>query len=475
MVGIGGCDYCGEFCASLGVNAVENFEFNGWIPESAKDRHRDLVARRIDCSFEDGDEYSPGRHVGPLHDRRGRKLATCRHCTSRSQMDIGWDSSLDHGSCTQCWEKVAGGMVLRRLRALAGNPSWTSLPTSASEENAPHLSTSLADRARVAAAVTEYLGPRALPITWVPSPLGVVTALQSVLDRHPDLDARPDAGEPVRWSIRATPVAIESNGAETDVDLSAEDEDDDGDDDEGIASGMVLPEGPGAAIARVIAAAIAGSSDTPVARAVGIVADAGQFSDLGAELSGDGDPIDRLRAELRASAGPVVVLGRKIIASERPLLITLDEQGRPHAEDRPAMAWPDLVVHAWHGVAVASWVIEHPDRIDIAGIDAEPNAKIRRVMIERFGAERLVREGGATLIHEDEAGRLWRRDGRPTNRRARPDEPIVVVEVVNSTPEPDGSRRTYFLRVPPSTTSARDAVAWTFGMSGHEYRPSFES
>ena len=50
-----------------------------------------------------------------------------------------------------------------------------------------------------------------------------------------------------------------------------------------------------------------------------------------------------------------------------------------------------------------------------------------------------------------------------------------MVEVVNSTPEPDGTRRTYFLRVPPATTSAREAVAWTFGLRGDDYRPSIES
>ena len=55
------------------------------------------------------------------------------------------------------------------------------------------------------------------------------------------------------------------------------------------------------------------------------------------------------------------------------------------------------------------------------------------------------------------------------------DEPVAMVEVVNSTPEPDGSRRTYFLRVPPSMRRAREAVAWTFGMAGHEYRPAQES
>jgi len=46
-----------------------------------------------------------------------------------------------------------------------------------------------------------------------------------------------------------------------------------------------------------------------------------------------------------------------------------------------------------------------------------------------------------------------------------------MVEVHNSTPEPDGTRKTYYLRVPPTTRTAREAVAWTFGMSGTEYRP----
>jgi len=59
----------------------------------------------------------------------------------------------------------------------------------------------------------------------------------------------------------------------------------------------------------------------------------------------------------------------------------------------------------------------------------------------------VQREGGATLVHR------------------------VVVEVLNSTPEPDGSRKTYFLRVPPRTSTAHEAVAWTFGMDAAEYSP----
>ena len=105
-----------------------------------------------------------------------------------------------------------------------------------------------------------------------------------------------------------------------------------------------------------------------------------------------------------------------------------------------------------------------PERITVRRIDEETNVEVRRVLVERFGEERRVREGGSVLVHEDATGRLWRRDAeqRPPGMGSwwRPrDEPIVMVEVVNSTLEPDGSRRTYFLRVPPAATTAREAVA----------------
>ncbi len=55
------------------------------------------------------------------------------------------------------------------------------------------------------------------------------------------------------------------------------------------------------------------------------------------------------------------------------------------------------------------------------------------------------------------------------------DEPVVMVEVQNSTPEPDGTHKTYFLRVPPTMQTAHEAVAWTFGLGGQQYSPSAES
>ena len=155
--------------------------------------------------------------------------------------------------------------------------------------------------------------------------------------------------------------------------------------------------------------------------------------------------------------------------SERPLKIRHDTEGRLHSDSGPAMAFGDgFTTYAWHGVTVDRDVIEAPDRITVAMIDKESNAERRRVMVERFGADRMVREGGAELIDADATGKLWLRK-MPFDYWQR--EPVVVVEVENSTPEADGSRKTYFLRVPPTTKTAREAVAWTFGMRAERHTP----
>ena len=89
-------------------------------------------------------------------------------------------------------------------------------------------------------------------------------------------------------------------------------------------------------------------------------------------------------------------------------------------------------MNAWHGVTVDRDVIEAPDRMTVGMIDKESNAERRRVMVERFGADRMVREGGAELIDADATGKLWLRKMPWGDYWQR--EPVVVVEVENSTP-----------------------------------------
>ena len=182
------------------------------------------------------------------------------------------------------------------------------------------------------------------------------------------------------------------------------------------------------------------------------------------------------RLELARSAGPWWALDGLAIVSERPSEIHLDDRGRLHGTDGPAVAWADgTSLWAWHGVQVEPHVITEPGTITVDEIDGERNIERRRVLVERFGEERLVREGGGELVHEDETGRLWRRAMQVNEPWWHREEPVVMVEVLNSTPEPDGSRKTYFLRVPPNIDVAREAVAWTFGLSFDTYAPAIET
>jgi hypothetical protein len=117
-----------------------------------------------------------------------------------------------------------------------------------------------------------------------------------------------------------------------------------------------------------------------------------------------------------------------------------------------------------HGVAVPQFVIEAPQLITPTHIETEENAEVRRVMIERYktgeeisGAAAYIRDaGGKRLDHDDAFGTLWRRD-------VPGDEPIVTLEVVNRSPEPDGSYKHYWLRVDPSLTKSQHAWNWLNG------------
>jgi len=140
-----------------------------------------------------------------------------------------------------------------------------------------------------------------------------------------------------------------------------------------------------------------------------------------------------------------------------------------HCEDGPAVAWPNGTRYWFvRGVQVPQRVVESPEKLTAAEVYSEANLEVRRVMLDRFGADRYIRDIGANQIHSDECGTLW---WAPVGN----DEPLVMVEVLNSTPEPDGSIKTYWLRVPPNIRTARGAVAWTFGEDSRSYKPMVQT
>ncbi|WP_369147606.1 DUF6745 domain-containing protein [Streptomyces sp. R44] len=154
-----------------------------------------------------------------------------------------------------------------------------------------------------------------------------------------------------------------------------------------------------------------------------------------------------------------------VVICERPVELHRDEAGRLDRGDGPALAFPDgFALHAWRGMPVPAEFLAGLAGLAPERIREEENAELRRVMLEYYGYDRYLAASGARHEHSDETGVLWRIE-------LADDEDVVMVEVVNSTPEPDGTHRTYWLRVPPTTRTAREGVAWTFGLRPEEYEP----
>lgn len=157
------------------------------------------------------------------------------------------------------------------------------------------------------------------------------------------------------------------------------------------------------------------------------------------------------------------------ILCERPTAVHLDEQGRVHNGEGPALSYSDgFALYRWRGVTIAEDFAETLATLKPEVIQRERNAEIRRIMLEHYGHDRYIVDSGAKPVQQDEAGRLWQ-------VFLNGDEPICMVEVVNSTAEPDGTFRTYWLRVPPHLRTAKAAVAWTFGLTEEEYQPQIQT
>jgi hypothetical protein len=149
--------------------------------------------------------------------------------------------------------------------------------------------------------------------------------------------------------------------------------------------------------------------------------------------------------------------------AERPSILQVDSRSRLHSAKGPALHYPDgWSLYAWKGIEVPAWVIERPDKITIRAIDRESDRQVRRCMIELMTSERFVLDGGAARVAEDKTGILWRREWGLFDAWA-------AVEVINGTPEPDGTRKHYFLQVPPGVHTPLEAVAWTYGLPPGRY------
>lgn len=194
----------------------------------------------------------------------------------------------------------------------------------------------------------------------------------------------------------------------------------------------------------------------------------------------------------------------------------VDGEKRLHNDSYAAIESDAENIYFWHGVMVPAFVVTYPEWIKINHIESEENAEVRRVMIERYESVRYtgayLHDSGAREVQRDEYGILYRKD-------LDGDEPIVMVRLLNRTPEPEGNLsaqealdifgeaawrvkeypedcrwKEYYKRVhpelrpmygndaegspifgDPQKMTARAAVASTRGMYAEQYYPEFSS
>jgi hypothetical protein len=96
-----------------------------------------------------------------------------------------------------------------------------------------------------------------------------------------------------------------------------------------------------------------------------------------------------------------------------------------------------------------------------------PEAERRTPAIRALGVDRLVAALRLRPVQEDEHGRLY--------QIGRHEDPSVFVAVRDHVLDGSGAPLEHWIAVPPYVATAREAVAWSFGMGEAEYQPSKEA
>jgi hypothetical protein len=122
----------------------------------------------------------------------------------------------------------------------------------------------------------------------------------------------------------------------------------------------------------------------------------------------------------------------------------------------------------WRGVAVDARIAFFPEALDATEVLTESNMERRRIILERVGHERFIKEAQPEVIHTDKDAGGERRLLRV---KMAGDEDLVVVHV-----RCPSTAREYLIRVPPTMRTCHQAVAWTAGFDNpDDYAPVLET
>lgn len=129
------------------------------------------------------------------------------------------------------------------------------------------------------------------------------------------------------------------------------------------------------------------------------------------------------------------------------------------------------VNYYYRNVLVPDHYFLKPAELDFDHIITHENAEVRVVGLEIYGYDRMEREKLLKVVHRDPAREMTLYSYRSKHLH----EQLKILKVKNSTPEPDGHHKNYYLLVPPNMSKCLEAVAWTFNMTAEEYAPEIET
>lgn len=190
---------------------------------------------------------------------------------------------------------------------------------------------------------------------------------------------------------------------------------------------------------------------------------------------------------LAEHSGPRIMHPDFCMISDRPSVLMVDDDNRPHCDDGPFCEWRDgSKLYSVHGIMVPEIVIEHPDILTFEQVRDEGNAEIRRHMLERFGGlydqnnhapalQAWIDAGGLKPISSVDITHKMQPSGLSIWRMENGDKPVTCdlyrAELDGDEPlnlllvRCTSTAKAVSLRVPPNIMDAAQARDWTFGVS----------
>ena len=163
----------------------------------------------------------------------------------------------------------------------------------------------------------------------------------------------------------------------------------------------------------------------------------------------------------------IVNLGGLVVAVTRPVAKCVsDTDLRLHCASGPALVWGNVERYFWRGTEVPEPWITAPGSLSGAEALTWPNVEQRRAAIDIVGWARIIRDLEVREVDVDpdpQIGTLLRAKIPNTDGGAPAEMMFLRVQC--------GTGREFALPVPPDMTTARQANAWTYGLSPDELRP----